>query len=91
MNSTTTKIVHRLRQARVVILRAQLAVTGAQLLLWVALIGVLVGLGTRVLGRRRHARANAVASTTPVTGFPASTDQEGAVEPTDLGKAAPSR
>jgi hypothetical protein len=50
-NSTTRGLVHRLRQARAVALRAQLAMTGAQVLFWVALVGVLLGLALRM---RRH-------------------------------------
>jgi hypothetical protein len=50
-NSTTRVLVHRLRQARAVALRAQLALTGAQILFWVTLVGVLVGLALRM---RRH-------------------------------------
>jgi len=41
---TTTAIAHRLRQARALALRAELAMTIAQILFWVSLIGVAVGL-----------------------------------------------
>ncbi|OBG24726.1 hypothetical protein A5764_08470 [Mycobacterium sp. 852002-51057_SCH5723018] len=43
---------HRLRQARAWALRAQVAVTGAQILFWAALIGVIAGLALRA----RHHR-----------------------------------
>ncbi len=53
MKTTLRALVHRLRQARAVALRAELAVAGAQILFWAALIGVLAGLalGLRRLGR----------------------------------------
>jgi LPXTG-motif cell wall-anchored protein len=44
--------VQRLRQARAVLLRAQLALTGAQFLFWVALIGVVLTTALWVLRRR---------------------------------------
>jgi hypothetical protein len=44
--------VQRLRQARAVLLRAQLALTGAQFLFWVALTGVVLTTAVRVLRRR---------------------------------------
>jgi hypothetical protein len=64
VNSTTTNLLHRLRQARVAMLRAQLAVTGAQILFWVALIGVLLGIGVRALSRRAPVEADAHPATT---------------------------
>ncbi|OBG31802.1 hypothetical protein A5673_26275 [Mycobacterium sp. E3198] len=48
-------LAHRLRQARAVALRAELAVTGAQILFWAALLGVLAGLVLRL--RRRSQTA----------------------------------
>ncbi|WP_156771920.1 hypothetical protein [Mycobacterium sp. 1245805.9] len=56
MKTTSRALVHRLRQARAVVLRAELALTGAQILFWVALIGVPVGLALRA----RRAAAPAV-------------------------------
>lgn len=53
MQTTLKAVAHRLRQARAVALRAELAVTGAQILFWVALIGVLAGLALRLRRRRR--------------------------------------
>jgi hypothetical protein len=78
--------VQHLRQARTVLLRAQIALTGAQFLFWAALIGVVLTTAVRVL-RRRSGRAAAigtgpgtdadtVASATPRTRFPGSTDRE---------------
>jgi LPXTG-motif cell wall-anchored protein len=60
-------LAHRLRQARAVALRAELAVTGAQILFWLALIGVLAGLALRLLRRRRQTPAQqpSSAETTP--------------------------
>lgn len=40
-------------------LRAQLAVTGAQILFWVTLIGILLGIGARALNRRNAVEADA--------------------------------
>ncbi|OBK49702.1 hypothetical protein [Mycobacterium sp. 1081908.1] len=54
MKTSSGALAHRLRQARAVALRAQLALTGAQILFWVALIGAPVGLALRA--RRRRAR-----------------------------------
>jgi hypothetical protein len=51
VNTTTRGLVHRVRQARTVVLRTQLALTGAQILFWVALVGVLLGVALRI---RRH-------------------------------------
>ncbi|ORW27264.1 hypothetical protein AWB91_02860 [Mycobacterium paraense] len=51
MKTTLKALMHRLRQARAMALRAELAVTGAQILFWAALIGVLAGLALRL--RRR--------------------------------------
>jgi hypothetical protein len=51
VGATLRALVHRLRQARAVVLRAELAVTVAQILFWGALIGVLAGLALRA---RRH-------------------------------------
>jgi hypothetical protein len=60
-------LVRRVRQAGAVVLRAQQALTGAQILFWVALIGVLAGLALRVRRRRRiTAQQAAPADTTPV-------------------------
>jgi hypothetical protein len=78
--------VQRLRQARTVLLRAQLALTAAQFLFWAALIGVVLTIAVRVL-RRRSGKASAigtglgadadtVASATSRTRFPGSTDRE---------------
>lgn len=47
-NTTLKALAHRLRQARGVALRAELAVTGAQILFWAALVGVLAGLALRL-------------------------------------------
>ncbi|MCV7089097.1 hypothetical protein [Mycobacterium interjectum] len=47
MNATFAALAHRLRQARAVASRAELAVMGAQILFWAALIGVLACLGLR--------------------------------------------
>lgn len=56
-----------MRQARTVALRAELALTGAQILFWVALIGVLAGLALRLRRRRRIPAQQATpADTTPV-------------------------
>ncbi|WP_156766723.1 hypothetical protein [Mycobacterium sp. E2327] len=52
MKTLLTALVHRLRQARGVLLRAQLALTGAQILFWVTLIGAPVGLALRARQRR---------------------------------------
>jgi hypothetical protein len=40
--TTTKAVAHRVRQARTAALRAQLALTLTQLLLWVSLIGVVI-------------------------------------------------
>ncbi len=48
MKTTLKALVHRLRQARALAVRAELAVTGAQILFWAALIGVLAGLALRL-------------------------------------------
>ena len=53
-DSTTRALVHRLRQARALVLRTQLAWTGAQILFWVALVGVLVGAALRVRHHWAH-------------------------------------
>ncbi|OBF62506.1 hypothetical protein A5787_16370 [Mycobacterium sp. 852002-50816_SCH5313054-b] len=53
MKTTLKALAHRLRQVRAVALRAELAVTGAQILFWAALIGVLAGLALRLRRRRR--------------------------------------
>ena len=45
-------------------LRAQLAVTSAQILFWVALIGVLLAIGARALNRRTDVEADAHSATT---------------------------
>lgn len=67
MKTTLRALAHRLRQARAVALRAELAVTGAQILFWVALIGVLAGLAMRLRRRRRIPAQQATsAETTPV-------------------------
>ena len=65
--TTTKALVHRLRQARTVLLRAQLAMTGAQILFWVVLAGVVVGLALRVWRRRsgRSVRDAALDSEAP--------------------------
>jgi hypothetical protein len=78
--------VQRLRQTRAVLLRAQIALTGAQFLFWVALIGVVLTTVVRVLRRRSGGAAvigtgpgtdaDTVASATPRTRFPGSTDRE---------------
>ncbi|MCV7101575.1 hypothetical protein [Mycobacterium palustre] len=47
MGSKAPAVVHRLRQARAAALRVELAVTGAQILFWAALIGLLAGLALR--------------------------------------------
>jgi hypothetical protein len=52
VKTTLKALIHRLRQARAMALRAELAVTGAQILFWAALIGVLAGLALRL--RRRN-------------------------------------
>jgi hypothetical protein len=52
MNTKARAVMHRLRQARTAALRVELALTGAQILFWVALIGVLVGLALRLRSRR---------------------------------------
>ncbi len=66
MKTTLKALVHRLRQARAVALRAELAVTGAQILFWAALIGVLAGLALRLrrLGRTPPQQPSS-ADTTP--------------------------
>lgn len=53
MKTTLKALAHRLRQARAVALRAELAVTAAQILFWIALIGVLAGLALRLRRRRQ--------------------------------------
>ncbi|HTY33812.1 hypothetical protein [Mycobacterium sp.] len=55
MKTTFNALVHRLRQARAMALRAELAVTGAQILFWMALIGVVAGLALRLWTRHRQA------------------------------------
>lgn len=42
---------------RSVVLRAELAVTGAQILFWAALIGVVAGLALRAWTRHRQSQA----------------------------------
>jgi len=70
--------VQRLRQARAVLLRAQLALTGAQFLFWVALIGVVLTTAARARRRRSGGMSDAdtVASATSRTRFPCSNDRE---------------
>lgn len=52
MGTTAQAVVRRLRQARAAALRAQLAVTAAQILFWGTLIGVFAGLALRAWRRR---------------------------------------
>jgi hypothetical protein len=59
--------VHRLRQARAVLQRAQLALTGAQFLFWVALIGGVLITAVRLL-RRRSGGKSAGSGETPAIG-----------------------
>ncbi|SPM31435.1 hypothetical protein [Mycobacterium terramassiliense] len=66
MKTTWNALAHRMRQARTVALRAELALTGAQILFWVALIGVLAGLALRVRRRRIPAQQATPADTAPV-------------------------
>jgi hypothetical protein len=90
VNSTTTTLVQRLRQARALLLRAQLALTGAQILFWVASIGIVLAVALRLLRRRSGggsaihaglgAAPDAVASATPPTRFLGSTDREEVLE-----------
>jgi hypothetical protein len=54
VKTTLRALVHRLRQARSAVLRAQLALTGAQMLFWVALIGTPVALALRARQRMRR-------------------------------------
>ncbi len=54
MKTTLKALAHRLRQVRAVALRAELAVTGAQILFWLALIGVVAGLVLRLRRRRQN-------------------------------------
>jgi hypothetical protein len=88
MNSTTKKIAHRLRQARVAMLRTQLALTGAQILFWLTLIGVVLGVAARVLNGRRRAGAHAVGSTPSPASFPAASDREATPTHSGGGQAA---
>jgi hypothetical protein len=86
VNSTTTTLVQRLRQARGLFLRAQLALTGAQILLWVAAIGIVLAVALRLQRRRSGgdspvdpgtgAAPDAVASATSPTRFLGSADRE---------------
>lgn len=57
-------------------LRAQLALTGAQILFWLALIGVVLGVAARVLKRSRRVGAHTVGGPPSPTSFPASADRE---------------
>jgi hypothetical protein len=52
VKTTLKALVHRLRQARSAVLRAQLALTGAQILFWAALIAAPVALALRARERR---------------------------------------
>jgi hypothetical protein len=70
-------------------LRAELALTGAQILFWVALIGVLLGLGARVLKGRRSVGAHAVGNTASPTSFPASANGEASHTHAEAGNSAP--
>jgi hypothetical protein len=58
--------VQRLRQARAVLLWAQLALTGAQFLFWVALIGVVLTTAVRVLRRRSGGRSSGSAEASAI-------------------------
>jgi hypothetical protein len=51
VNTKLSALVYRLRRARAMALRAELAMTGAQILFWLTLIGALVAVGVRL--RRR--------------------------------------
>jgi hypothetical protein len=51
---TTKEAVHRVRQARKVAVRTQLALTGAQILFWVALTGGVVALALVAWRRLRR-------------------------------------
>jgi hypothetical protein len=50
--NTTKTLAHRLRRVRAVVLRAELALTIAQILSWISLIGVPVGLALWAHHRR---------------------------------------
>jgi hypothetical protein len=64
---TTTAIAHRLRRAQALALRAELAMTIAQVLLWVSLIGLVVALAAWARRRLTHSelRRDAAAPTSP--------------------------
>jgi hypothetical protein len=73
MDSKAHTVVHRLRQARTAALRAELAVTAAQILFWAALIGLVAGLALR-LRHRRTRRDPPTPKEAPAAAPPPTTD-----------------
>ncbi|OBI83435.1 hypothetical protein A9X01_20735 [Mycobacterium asiaticum] len=69
----TKAVAHRLGQARSALLRAQLALTLSQLLLWVSLIGGVVGAALLFVRRRAHA-AEQSAAAAPKPAAPVTSD-----------------
>lgn len=68
--NTTKALAHRVRQLRGAVLRAEVALTVAQVLFWMTLVGVLVGLGLRAARRRTESRAPDPADEKPAGAAP---------------------